>query len=132
MTLLLDTNACVDVLRGQLTAVTRMEAVSPHDCAVSSITAFELLNGAMRSARPEQETRKIEKFLAAVAVLPFDLTAAEEAARIRFDLERDGQKIGAYDLLIAGHALSAGLTLVTNNTREFARVGGLQLIDWRS
>jgi tRNA(fMet)-specific endonuclease VapC len=132
MSLLLDTNVCVDVLKGHPQVCTRMEAVSPADCAISSVTAFELLSGVRRSAQPERETKKLEKFFAVVGVLPFDATAAAQAARIRFALEGAGLKIGPYDLLIAGHALGAGCTLVTNNTREFARVEGLRLIDWRS
>ena len=132
MSLLLDTNVCVDVLKALPKVSARMEAVSPADCAISTVTAFELLNGVRRSAQPERETRKLERFFAVVGLLPFDAAAAAQAARIRFDLESTGRKIGPYDLLIAGQALAAGLTLVTNNTREFERVDGLKLIDWRS
>ena len=131
MAFLLDTNACVDALKGHQQVVARMEAVSPDECAVSAVTAFELLNGARRSAQPEKETKKVEKFLAVVTVMPFDAGAAARAAKIRFDLERAGQKIGPYDLLIAAQALEAGRTLVTNNTREFGWVEELRLEDWR-
>lgn len=132
MNLLLDTNVCVDVLRGHPKVLTQMEAVSPAECAISSVTAFELLSGVGRSAQPEREKKKLQKFFAVVGVLPFDANAAARAAGIRGALEAIGLKIEPYDLLIAGHALGAGCTLVTNNTREFSRVEGLQLIDWRS
>ena len=132
MNLLLDTNVCVDALRGHPKVLIQMAAVSPAACAISSVTAFELLSGIRRSAQPERETRKLEKFFAVVGVLPFDAKAATRAAGIRSALETTGFKIGPYDLLIAGHALGAGCTLVTNNTREFSRVEGLRLLDWRS
>lgn len=132
MNLLLDTNVCVDVLRGHPKVLAQMEAVSPAECAISSVTVFELLSGVRRSARPEQERKKLEKFFAVVGVLPFDAKAATQAAGIRSVLEATGLKIGPYDLLIAGHALGAGCPLVTNNTREFSRVEGLELVDWRS
>ena len=72
------------------------------------------------------------QFLAAIHVLPFDRAAGDEAARLRHELESAGNKVGAYDVLIAGHALAAGLTLVTANTREFSRIAGLRLEDWRA
>ena len=132
MNLLLDTNVCVDVLRGHPKVMAQMEAVSPAECAISSVTAFELLSGVRRSAQPEREGKKLEKFFAVVGVLPFDTKAAAQAACIRSALEATGLKIGPYDLLIAGHALGNGCTLVTNNTREFSRIEGLRLLDWRS
>jgi len=132
MSLLLDTNVCVDVLRGHPKVVARMTAVSPAECAISSVTAFELLSGIGRSAQPERERKKLEKLFAVVGVLPFDAKAATRAAGIRGALEAVGMKIGPYDLLIAEHALDAGCTLVTNNTRECSRVEGLPLVDWRS
>jgi len=132
MSCLLDTNVCVDALKGHPRVCPRLEAISPADCAISSVTAFELANGVLRCRQPERERKKLERLFALVAVLPFDLAAANEAARVRHVLEMAGQKIGPYDLLIAGQALSAHLTLVTNNTREFSRIPSLLLSDWRS
>jgi len=131
MSFLLDTNVCVDALKGHPTVCARMESVSPAECALSAVTAFELLNGVRRSTQPEREMKKVERFFGLVATLPFDPAAAAAAAKIRFELERMGLKIGPYDLLIAGHALSTGSTLITNNGREFSRVTGLTLVDWR-
>lgn len=131
MNYLLDTNVCVDVLKGQPQVCARLEAISPADCVISSVTAFELATGVRRCSQPDRERKKLEKLFAIVDVLPFDPAAAEEAARVRHELEIAGQKIGPYDLLIAGQALSARLTLVSNNTREFGRISGLRLSDWR-
>lgn len=131
MSCLLDTNVCVDVLKGHPQVCARLEAISPADCAISSITAFELAMGVRRCSQPERERKKLEKLFAVIAVLPFDAAAAEAAARVRYELEVAGQKIGPYDLLIAGQALSTRRTLISNNTREFGRVSALLLQDWR-
>lgn len=132
MSYLLDTNVCVDVLKGHPDVCARLQMISPADCAISAITAFELATGVRRCSQPERERKKLEKLFAVVPVLPFDAAASEEAARIRQELEKAGQKIGPYDLLIAGHALSTRSTLVSNNTREFARISSLRLGDWRA
>lgn len=131
MTYLFDTNVCVDLLKGHPVVSARVEAVSPADCAISTVTAFELAAGVRRCARPEQERKKLNRLFSVIAVLPLDVKAAEDAARIRQELESIGQKIGPYDLLIAGHAVSANRILISNNTREFARIAGIQLADWR-
>jgi tRNA(fMet)-specific endonuclease VapC len=132
MSHLLDTNVCVDVLKGHPQVCARLEAISPADCAISAVTAFELVTGVRRCSQPERERKKLEKLFAVIAVLPFDAAAADEAARVRHELEIAGQKIGPHDLLIAGQALSARLVLVSNNTREFARIPALRLVDWRN
>ena len=132
MIYLLDTNVCVDVMKGHPQVCARLEANSPADCAISSITAFELAMGVRRCSQPDRERKKLQKLFAVIAVLPFDLAAADGAARVRHDLESSGLKIGPYDLLIAGHALSASLALVSNNRREFVRLPALRLVDWRA
>lgn len=132
MSYLLDTNVCVDVLKGHPDVCARLQTISPADCAISAITAFELATGVRRCSQPERERKKLAKLFAVVSVLPFDAEAAEEAARVRQELEKAGQKIGPYDLLIAGHALSTHATLVSNNTREFARIASHRLSDWRA
>lgn len=132
MTYLFDTNVCVDILKGHPVVSARVEAVSPADCAISTVTVFELAAGVRRCARPEQERKKLNRLFSVIAVLPLDTKAAEDAARIRHELESIGQKIGPYDLLIAGQALSADRILISNNTKEFGRIAGLQLDDWRA
>jgi tRNA(fMet)-specific endonuclease VapC len=83
-----------------------------------------------KAQNPAKERQKVERFICAIIELPLERTAAETAARIRADLERQGQPIGPYDLLIAGQAFATGLTLVTNNRKEFQRVRGLKLESW--
>lgn len=97
---------------------------------ISTIVLTELLHGAARSARPEHNRREVERFAARLEVLPFDADAAGHAAEIRAVLERRGQVIGGHDLLIAGHARSRGLVVVTGNLGEFSRVEGLRAEDW--
>lgn len=90
----------------------------------------ELIYGAMKSAKPENNLRTIEEFAARLTVLDFDTNAAGHYGEIRSTLEVKGTVIGPYDMMIAGHARSHGLVLVTNNTREFERVDGLRLENW--
>ena len=89
-----------------------------------------LLHGAAKSRRPIETRREVERFAALLEVLPFDAEAAAHAADIRAVLEKKGQTIGGYDVLIAGHARSRGLIVVTGNLREFRRVEGLRCEDW--
>jgi tRNA(fMet)-specific endonuclease VapC len=90
----------------------------------------ELLHGAAKSDRPTLNRNRVEQFAARLEVLPFGVEAAAHAADIRAALERKGQPIGGYDLLIAGHARSKGLIVVTGNLGEFSRVEGLRCEDW--
>ena len=94
------------------------------------VTVYELHCGLARAQDPAKERLKVDRFVSAVIELPLDRAAAEAAAGIRTELERLGQPIGPYDLLIAGQAIADGLTLVTNNVREFQRVSGLKLESW--
>ena len=117
-------------MRRNLHVRARMERFQPGDCAVSSITAFELYHGLERSAQPERERAKIDELLSVVAVLAFGDADAGRAAKVRHALEQTGTVIGPFDVLIAGHALNAGLILASNNTDEFNRVAGLTVEDW--
>jgi tRNA(fMet)-specific endonuclease VapC len=127
---LLDTNTCIAVMRSHPVAVQRMAAVAPGDCAISTITAYELYTGVEKCAKPAQERGKVELLLTTVWEMPFDPDAARESARVRALLESQGQAIGPYDTLLAGQALARSLILVTANTREFSRVPGLALENW--
>ena len=128
---LLDTDTCVDVLRGLRRVLQRLQALSPDDCSVSSITAFELYAGTLLSAHPEREQAKVERFLEQLTVIAFDRVAAQHAASIRIELQRNGSTIGAYDLLIAAEARRSGFILVSSNNREFGRIPNLRLESWR-
>ena len=111
--------------------------VAPHvGCvtgrlAISTITSYELYTGVAKCSDPSREAAKVGILLRAVHTLPFDAAAAQEAARSRARLESQGSPIGPYDVLLAGHALAAGLILVTANTAEFTRVAGLTVENWR-
>ena len=128
---LLDTDTCIDVLRGLRDVVQKLKALSPDDCSVSSITAFELYAGTLLSTNPDRKGAKIEHFLEEFTVIAFDRVAAQHAASIRVELQGAGRTIGAYDLLIAAEAIRSGLILVSSNEREFGRIQNLRIESWR-
>ena len=127
---LLDTDSCIGVLRQKPGMVERLSQLPPTDVAVSMVTVYELFCGVEKALDPTKERQKVERFVSVIAELPFDRTAAQTAARIRMDLEKQGTPIGPYDLLIAGQALANDFVLVTNNISEFQRVSGLKLESW--
>ncbi len=127
---MLDTNLCIRVLRDRPPGLRdRFNAEAAALC-ISSVTLAELLHGAEKSQRPVETRHRVEDFAARLAVLPFDDAAAAHYGDIRADLERRGQVIGPYDLMIAGHARCKGLVVVTGNLGEFTRVAGLRAEDW--
>jgi tRNA(fMet)-specific endonuclease VapC len=130
MKVLLDTNIRIAAMRGRENAVARLAALSPEDCAVSTVTAYVLFTGVEKCGEPKRESAKVLRLLTLLRVISFDESAAQYAARVRADLERSGKTCGPYDLLLAGHALSLGLSLATNNVGEYSRVGGLRVEDW--
>ena len=133
MRYLLDTNACVDYLTGRFpSVVVRVQKAPPDDLCVSSIVAAELRYGADKSENPPRNHSRLEVFFSEMPCLEFDLAAAASYGALRANLERRGRPIGAHDMLIAAHALSTGLVLVTDNVREFARVRALTVENWRS
>lgn len=99
MKYLLDTNVCIDLIRDRQTVVARTAAVLPDDCAVSSVTVYELFYGAEKARDPAVERRHVQTLLANVSELPFGSRAAEAAAKIRRTLVSAGQVIGPYDIL---------------------------------
>jgi tRNA(fMet)-specific endonuclease VapC len=130
MRFLLDTNSCIVYLRGQNLALKERLETESQEISVCSVVKAELFYGAMKSAKPEQNLRLQEAFLAQFISLSFDDVAATLFGRIRSQLESRGTPIGSYDLQIAAIALAHNLILVTHNTREFSRVEGLQWEDW--
>ena len=129
---LLDTNTCIDVLRRREPVLSHINSISRSDCAVSTVTTYELLVGAEKSADPIGEKAKIGQFVRTITELAFDPLAARQAAQVRALLEARGLVIGPYDMLLAGHALAAKLIFVTNNVAEFNRVSGLLIENWRA
>lgn len=127
---MLDTNIVIFTIKNRPAQV--REAFKRHQgqLCVSTVTVGELVYGAERSAQVERNLADVEGFLARVEVAAFDTGAATHFGQLRAELYRIGRPIGPYDMMIAGHARSLGLTLVTNNQREFERVPGLRTDDW--
>ncbi len=127
---LLDTNLCIRVIRDRPVGLRPRFNAEAASLCISDVVLFELLYGAEKSARPAENRQVVERFASRLTVLPYDSSAAVHTADIRASLERRGLVIGAYDLMIAGHARSQGLVVVTGNLREFERVEGLRSEDW--
>ena len=108
----------------------RLQTVAVSDVCISAITKAELMYGVEVSPRRQKDQVALDEYLRYVAVLDYPASAALDYARIRADLKLQGKMIGSNDLLIAAHARCLGLTLVTNNTSEFARVQGLKIENW--
>jgi tRNA(fMet)-specific endonuclease VapC len=133
MRYLLDTNICIYLIKKHPAKVLqRLREQNASQVGVSTITVAELEFGVAKSARPEQNQEALQLFLAPLEIVLFDSSAAVHYGRIRTVLEKNGSPIGSMDLLIAAHALSLGVLLVTNNEREFSRVPGLKLENWAS
>ena len=129
---LLDTCTVSDFTKGESNTLIRLKQLSPLDVKISAITAHELRYGLLRSSQMRKATREaVLGFLNDVETIPFTNDEASVAARIRVDLQKAGQPIGAYDLLIAATALANDFTLVTSNEREFVRVTDLTIENWR-
>jgi tRNA(fMet)-specific endonuclease VapC len=129
---LLDTNACIRILNNSsVSLVERLRTEDPSDIRLCAITKAELLYGARRSTRASVNLRILERFFAPFVSLPFDDRCAEHCGAIRADRAGRGRIIGPYDLQIAATARAHDLVLVTHNTREFARVPGLRIEDWK-
>jgi len=127
---MLDTNLCIRVLRDRPPSLRVRFNDSAGALCLSTIVLTELLHGAACSARPVENRRQVERFANRLEVLSFDAPAASHAADIMAVLRGRGQMIGAYDTLIAGHARSRGLAVITGNLDEFRRVDGLLCEDW--
>jgi tRNA(fMet)-specific endonuclease VapC len=131
MRFLLDTNTCIRFMNGRAPAVKeRLIATTDDDVAVCSVVKAEMFAGAEKSRDPRRSRALQDEFFARYVSLPFDDRAADTYARIRAHLEKQGTPIGPNDLMIAAIALAHGLTLVTHNSDEFARVPDLLMEDW--
>lgn len=128
---LLDTDICIHMMRYGTERLTRRSQLGKSDFAgISTITHGELLTGAAKSRDRAGERQKISEFLRNVPVLNLPPESASVYGDVRARLEARGEIIGNNDLWIAAHAIAAGLTLVTNNEREFRRVRGLKVENW--
>ncbi len=127
---MLDTNILIYTIRNRPTKV--RQAFKKHSAflAMSTVTLGELIYGAEKSTQSARTLADIEALAARLDVVPFDSEAAIHFGQVRAELANSGKLIGPYDLMIAGHARSRGLILVTNNLREFNRVPGLRVENW--
>ena len=131
MKLMLDTNICIYIIKQQPVAVLK-RFLDYHigDIGISSITLSELRYGVAKSTHQQKNAKALDEFITPLEVVSFDEEAAHVYGEIRATLEKAGTPIGAMDMLIAAHAVSLGIPLVTNNTREFARITSLNVFDW--
>lgn len=127
---MLDTDTCIYVIKNRPTGMHERFNRHSGELCLSTVTLGELVFGAENSTRPDDNLAVVESFIARLRVLDFDQVAARHFGEIRAVLKRRGRPIGSFDQMIAAHARSAGLTLVSNNTREFERVDGLLLENW--
>ena len=131
MKLLLDTNICIYIIKQQPAAVLKhFLEYQIGDIGISSITLSELRFGVAKSTHREKNSKALDEFIIPLEVVSYDEAAAHAYGDIRATLEKADTPIGSMDMLIAAHAVSLGIPLVTNNTREFLRVPSITLIDW--
>lgn len=128
--ILLDTNICIHIINARpVEVLQRFRQYRMGEIGVCSVVAAELAYGVAKSGS-RRNREALEMFMAPLIILPFDEAAIWVYGDLRAELERRGTPIGSLDTMIAAHALSQQAPLVTNNTREFARVPGLQLQNW--
>ena len=131
MRVLLDTNICIYIIKQRPASVLKKFASYPvGDIGISVITLAELEYGASKSGQPAKNRKALDLFVSPLEVAAFDRRATAAYGRIRALLEKKGRPIGSLDLLIAAHALSLDVRLVTNNVREFKRVPSLRVENW--
>ncbi len=135
MNYLFDTDTCISLLDGrdpdkQQNILAHLEHLHRPEIFLSTVTVSELSFGVENSRFRKANLAALDAFLLDFRVVPFDETAAREAGRVRAELEKKGQRIGATDTLIAAHAKSLGLPAVTNNVADFSRVRGLEVENW--
>ena len=131
MKYMLDTNICIYAIKNKPTIVSqKLQDHSELGLCISTITLAELTHGIYKSVNKEKNADSLFQFLLKIEILPFDAEAAIEYGKICAHLQKQGTPIGTMDMLIAAHALSKSLTIVTNNVREFERVPGLVIENW--
>ncbi len=131
MRYMLDTNICIYVIKHKPEKVFhKLQEVAPEDVCVSAVTYAELVHGVEKSAAVEKNRLALSLLLANIEILNFDVNAADCYGKIRAGLEKKGMPIGMLDMMIAGHAMTMGYTLVTNNVKEFSGVPDLKIENW--
>ncbi len=133
MKFMLDTNTCIYLIKQKPQKVLQhFKAHSIGDIGISSITLAELEYGVAKSQHVQKNQLALYEFILPLEIAPFDENASETYGAVRSMLEKNGTLIGSMDMLIGAHALSLGVTLVTNNMKEFKRIKNLKVVDWNS
>ena len=133
MKYLLDTNICIYIIkRKPISVLAKFNEHDVGDIGISTISVAELSYGVQKSKLRDQNQQALLQFLAPLVMAEFDAEAAFAYGQLRADLEAQGTPIGSLDTLIAGHAVSLGVTVVTNNEKEFSRVPKLNVENWVS
>lgn len=130
MTYMLDTNICIYAMKNKPLIVRERFNIFQNQLCISSVTLMELAVGAEKSMYKQKAFEALKIFVDSLIVLNYDVNASYHTANIKATLEKQGTPIGAYDTMIAGHARSLGLIMVTNNEKEFKRVDGLRVENW--
>ena len=131
MKVMLDTNICIYIINDRSSSLRKiLGSLRTGDIGISAITLCELSTGASLNPKPEESAISLRKFVAPLIVAPLDAPAAECYGALHAGLKNRGTTIGPMDLLIAAHAKSLDVTLVTNNVRDFRRVPGLRIENW--
>ena len=131
MKLMLDTNTCIAIIKRKPPQVLkRFNEYTVGDICISWVTLAELEFGVAKSQQQDKNQAALDEFILPLEIANFDPGVARVYGRVRAALEKKGTPIGALDIMIGAHALSLGVTLVTNNTREFSRIKGLTVVDW--
>jgi tRNA(fMet)-specific endonuclease VapC len=127
---LLDTNTLIYLFNQHGCVAQRLQATPVHTIKLATPVLFELEFGTAKSSRPDQQCLQIDHVMRVYEVLPLDYASAKAAGMVRYALESAGTPIGLVDQLIAGIAIANNLTVITRNTREFARVPSLRVENW--
>ncbi|WP_457562603.1 type II toxin-antitoxin system tRNA(fMet)-specific endonuclease VapC [Caminibacter pacificus] len=131
MKYMLDTNICIYIIKNKpVKVLKKFEKIDPKDVCIYSITASELWYGVYKSSSFEKNAIALEEFLSPLTILEYEENASKAYGKIRSKLEKKGKVIGSMDLLIAAHALSQNIILISNNVKEFKRIPGLNLENW--
>lgn len=132
MKYMLDTNTCIFIMKEDVTVLNKLSNIDFSHICISSISLSELEYGVCKSQQYERNRKILDNFIKYFLIIPYSNNVAVEYGKIRAELERMGKPIGAMDMLIAAHAITENLTLITNNKREFERIKQLKIEDWKN
>lgn len=132
MKYMLDTNICIFIMKEDTIVLDKLKTVNFSDICISAISLSELEYGVFKSQQYERNRKILNSFIEYFSIIPYSKEVATEYGKIRAELEKIGKPIGSMDMLIAAHALTENLTLITNNKKEFVRINHLKIEDWKN